>query len=75
MYEIGSPVVNKNTMSVGTIVEVMSHEDKLEESGHSEPQFKIQYESGGTEWVSMKDIGRLLLEIDNDENLNKENWL
>ena len=75
MYEIGSPVVNKNTMAVGTIVEARTHEDQLESSGLDQPQFKIQYESGGTEWVSMNDISRLLLEVDDDDKHSKDNWL
>ena len=75
MYEIGSPVVNKNTMAVGTIVEARTHEDQLESSGLDQPQFKIQYESGGTEWVSMNDISRLLLEVDDDDNHSKDNRL
>ena len=59
MYEIGSTVVNTQSMKQGSVCAVI-----LEEKGWDEPKIQLQYISGLREWVPMSKVKTLLIETD-----------
>lgn len=64
MYEIGSTVVNTQSMKQGSVCAVIINENILEEKGWDEPKIQLQYISGLREWVPMSKVKTLLIETD-----------
>lgn len=64
MYEVGSTVVNTQSMKQGSVCAVIINENILEEKGWDEPKIQLQYVSGLREWVSMSQVKTLLIETD-----------
>jgi len=64
MYEVGSTVVNTQSMKQGSVCAVIINENILEEKGWDEPKIQLQYISGLREWVPMSKVKTLLIETD-----------
>ena len=62
MFNIGSSVVNKNTLKHATVSNVMVSENVLESRGYDEPRVELQYSDGIREWLPMSQVSHLLTE-------------
>ena len=62
MFNIGSSVVNKNTLKHAIVSNVMVAENVLESRGYDEPRVEIQYSDGIREWLPMSQVQHMLVE-------------
>ena len=62
MFNIGSSVVNKNTLKHATISNVLVEENILESRGYDEPRVELQYSDGIREWLPMSQVQHMLVE-------------
>ena len=62
MFNIGSSVVNKNTLKHATVSNVLVEENILESRGYDEPRVELQYSDGIREWLPMSQVQHMLVE-------------
>lgn len=68
-YIVGEVLVNRNSFRQGTVMDIVEDGNKTTEA------VNLQYEDGSTEWVTVSNVSKLLLETDpkpNSTNLNED---
>ena len=67
-YVVGEVLVNRNSFRQGTVMNIVEDDNNQTEA------VNIQYEDSSTEWITVSNVSRLLLETDpkpNSTNLNE----
>tara|TARA_R110000824_G_scaffold314345_1_gene501198 strand:+ start:3028 stop:3252 length:225 start_codon:yes stop_codon:yes gene_type:complete len=57
-WQIGESVVIRNTHQQGTVINSETNNQGISES------VQIQYKDGSSEWVSINDVSKLLVEVE-----------